>query len=90
MDSLKRRAAEWSRRTADKSWSLYDRLILRRPKLSLLVLGVLCAIASVGIKDFRVDASGDTLVLEHDEDVRYYRGMSARYESNDFVIITWY
>lgn len=89
MDSLKQRAAAWGHRLADKSWTVYDRLILSRPKLSLLVLGTLCAIASYGIKDFRVDASGDTLVLEHDEDVRYYRAMSARYESNDFVIVTY-
>ena len=59
------------------------------PAAALLALAVLCAYSFRGIPDFRLDASGDSLVLEHDEDVRYYRGMSGRYESGDFVVVTY-
>lgn len=41
------------------------------------------------IKDFRLDASSDSLVLEHDDDIRYYREINVRYESGDSVVITY-
>ena len=69
--------------------SLYDRLVLQAPKLTLLVLLALCAFFAYGIKDFRLDASTDSLILEHDEDLRYYREIVKRYETEDFVIIVY-
>ena len=74
---------------ADRAWDLYDRLLLRRPRASLLAFAALFAFSSWFIKDFRLDASGDSLVLEHDEDVKYYGAMSNRFESGDFVVITY-
>lgn len=73
----------------DRAWGVYDRLVLLKPALSLFVLAVLCAVFSYWIKDFRVDASSDTLVLEHDEDVRYFRSMSALYANGDFAVVTY-
>lgn len=70
-------------------WRIYHRLVLGRPALSLAALALLCASASYWIKDFRVDASGDTLVLEHDQDVRYYRSISSLYQNKDFIVITY-
>ncbi|MBI5624025.1 MAG: MMPL family transporter [Elusimicrobia bacterium] len=79
----------WFMRAYDRSWVHYDRLLLARPALSLLALALLSGFFLYHIKDFRLDASGDTLVLEHDEDLRYYRQMSSRYESGDYAIITY-
>lgn len=40
-------------------------------------------------KDFKLDASADSLVLEHDKDLLYYRGTRARYGSDDFLVVTY-
>ncbi|MFA5138420.1 MAG: MMPL family transporter [Elusimicrobiota bacterium] len=71
------------------AWHLYDQAVLVRARSSLLVLTALCALLCYWAKDFRLDASGDSLVLEHDEDVRYFRVMSERYEGSDFLVITY-
>ena len=41
------------------------------------------------IKDFRLDASSDSLVLEHDDDLRYARSVARRYGSEEFVVVTY-
>ena len=68
---------------------LYEALVLDRPWLMLGLLAIL--VASVGFysKDFRLDASADTLVLENDSALRYYRSISARYGSEDYLVITY-
>lgn len=76
-------------RVADRFWDLYDRALLRRPRAALGALALVSAICCLGLKNFRADASGDSLVLEHDEDVKYARAISARYENNDFVFIAY-
>lgn len=67
----------------------YDAAILKRPKAVLLSLLALFSFFAYWIKDFRLDASSDSLVLEHDDDIRYYREVSSRYESGDFVVVTY-
>ncbi len=68
---------------------LYESLILDRPWLTLGLLFILTASIGYFSKDFRLDASGDTLVLENDSALRYYRSISARYGSEDYLIITY-
>ncbi|MBI5884321.1 MAG: MMPL family transporter, partial [Elusimicrobia bacterium] len=87
--SLKGRVFAWLADAYDRSWQVYDRFVLGRPGLSLAVLALVSGFFFYFIKDFRLDASGDTLVLEHDEDLRYYRQMSSRYESGDYAIVTY-
>jgi predicted RND superfamily exporter protein len=43
------------------------------------------------MKDFRLDASSDALVLENDTDLRYFRGVSKRYSGAgaDFVFMAY-
>ena len=40
-------------------------------------------------RHFKLDASADSLVLEHDEALRYYRAITKRYGTDDFLIITY-
>jgi predicted RND superfamily exporter protein len=40
------------------------------------------------INNFKLDASADTLILEDDKDLKLFREISDRYESNDFLILT--
>jgi len=68
---------------------LYESLILDHPWLTLGLLFILTVSIGYFSMDFRLDASGDTLVLENDSALRYYRSISARYDSEDYLIITY-
>ncbi len=39
--------------------------------------------------NFKLDASADSLVLENDESLRYYRKIYSQYSSNDFLVLTY-
>jgi predicted RND superfamily exporter protein len=69
--------------------ALYDRLILGRPVVTLLVVSLLMAWVGFFARDFKLDASPDTLLLESDEDLRYYRFVQERYGTEDFLVITY-
>jgi len=68
---------------------LYSKLFLNRPKTVVLVLLIVFAVLGYFTKDFRLDASADSLILEHDEDLRYYRKIISRYETPDFLVLTY-
>ena len=53
-----------------------------------LVIIVSISFASY-IEDFELDASSDSLLLENDEDLRYYRGIKARYGDDEFLVATY-
>lgn len=62
---------------------------VKRPGFVLMVIIVLAIIASLGLKDFKLDASSDALVLENDDDLKIYREVNASYGGSDFLIITF-
>jgi predicted RND superfamily exporter protein len=68
---------------------LYERAILRHPLVSLLLTLLVIAAVAVFAGNFRLDASADSLVLENDRDLRYYRSIIARYGSDDFLVISY-
>jgi predicted RND superfamily exporter protein len=68
---------------------LYFHLTLDRPLWVLLAVAVFVALAAHYAQGFKLDASSDSLVLENDADLRYYRGMTARYGSDDFLVVTY-
>ena len=41
------------------------------------------------IPQFELDASADSLVLENDSSLKYYRGVREKYGSDDFLIVTY-
>ena len=53
----------------------------------VLVLSIL-GFFSYNIQYFELDASSDTLLLEDDEDLRYYRNIKARYGDDEFLVVT--
>ena len=69
--------------------NLYENAILKNPKLifSLLIFTLL----SFGYftKDFRLDASSETLLIEGDPDLEYLREVNERYGSKDFLVLTY-
>ncbi len=69
--------------------SLYDRFVLGHPLIALVLVSAGVLFFGLHISNFRLDASADSLVLENDQDLRYYRAIRARYGSGDFLIITY-
>lgn len=69
--------------------ALYDKLVIQRPVLTLIIVALFVACFSLYAPDFKLDASADSLVLENDEDLRYYRSIRARYGSDDYLIVTY-
>jgi uncharacterized protein len=67
---------------------LYYRLTLERPLVVGLGVLLLLAVATWFAQDFKLDASSDSLVLENDQDLRFYRAVRARYGSDDFLVVT--
>jgi predicted RND superfamily exporter protein len=67
----------------------YEKLVLGRPVLTLLLLVVLLLLFGAFIPRFELDVSADSLVLENDADLEYYRNIRARYGSDDYLILTY-
>jgi predicted RND superfamily exporter protein len=69
--------------------TLYNRFILGHPLVVLLVAAIVVAVLGFYATQFRLDASADTLVLESDQTLEYYRSIKARYGSDDSLIVTY-
>ena len=67
----------------------FDKTVLNRPVLTLLSVFLVIALLGYHIRDFEVDASSETLTLENDEDLRYSRIISDRYDKQDFLLLTY-
>ena len=67
----------------------FERLVLARPWLSLLLVFAVCAGFAAFTPRFQLDASADSLLLEADPDLRYYRVIRSRYGSDDYLIVTY-
>ena len=69
--------------------NLYQNTVLKNPKaiFALLIIAVL----SFGYysKDFRLDASSETLLIEGDPDLSYLEEIKERYGSKEFLILTY-
>lgn len=67
----------------------YYRLTLGHAWLAAAAVILLLAGAAYYAQDFRLDASSDSLVLEGDADMQYYREIRARYGADDYLIVTY-
>ena len=67
----------------------YQNVILKNPKAIFVLL--IIAILSFGYysKNFRLDASSETLLIEGDPDLAYLKEVSERYGSKEFLILTY-
>jgi len=72
-----------------KPVELYEKLVIDRPIWSLLLLATLLLGFGAWIPQFKMDVSADSLVLENDADLEYYRNIRARYGSDDYLIVTY-
>ncbi|NNC77227.1 MAG: MMPL family transporter, partial [Woeseiaceae bacterium] len=67
----------------------YDAIVLRRPLATLAVIAACVLGLGWFAQDFRLDASSDSLVLERDADLEYYRFLRSRYGSDNYLIVTY-
>ena len=67
----------------------YDKIVLERPRLVLLCLLVVVAFLGYKAKDFKLDASTETLILETDEDFIYSRIIKSRYGDLDYLLMIY-
>jgi len=67
----------------------YQNGVLKNPKTVFVLLVI--AILSFGYysKDFRLDASSETLLIEGDPDLAYLQEITERYGSKDFLVLTY-
>ncbi len=70
-------------------FKLYKKTVLDHPLVSLIIVILLTVLAASQLYKFRLDASGESLVLESDKSLDYYRQVNKQYGSDDFLIITW-
>ena len=68
---------------------IYKNSIIEKPKFTLLILTILLLSFGYFIKDFQLDASSDTLLLENDPDLKYLREVNTKYGSKDFLVLTY-
>ncbi|MFK5925506.1 MAG: MMPL family transporter [Desulfuromusa sp.] len=69
--------------------NLYERTVLKHPLITIFL--VLLMVIGVGnyARNFRLDASADSLLLENDQDLKYFRTMNEIYGSAEFLIISY-
>ena len=69
--------------------NIYRRVVLQQPYLVLFVLFLVLAFFGLQAKNFTLDASADSLLLEDDKDLQTFRKAAGRYESRDLLLVTY-
>ena len=69
--------------------NFYQNTVLKNPKSIFLLLIITLLSFGYFTKDFRLDASSDTLLIEGDPDLEYLREVTQRYGSKDFLVLTF-
>ncbi len=69
--------------------NFYQKNIIEKPKLVFSILLIILLNAFYFSKDFRLDASSETLLLENDPDLKYLNEINDRYGAKEFLILTY-
>lgn len=69
--------------------TLYESTVLGRPVATLVTVAAFTALLGWYAQFFSLDASADSLMLERDADLNFYRYVRARYGSDDFLLISY-
>ena len=67
----------------------YQNIILKNPKLLLVLLFLFLITGLNYSKNFKLDASSETLLLEGDPDLKYLKEINERYNSREFLVLTY-
>ena len=69
--------------------NLYKKIVINYSKFTLLIIALILAFSLYHSKNFNLDASSDALILEGDEDLKYFREINERYGSKDYLFLTY-
>ncbi len=69
--------------------NFYSRFVLGKPIFVICALIGLFTYLGFHLKDFRLDASADSLILENDKDFQYFRKINKTYGTNTYLFITY-
>lgn len=74
-----------------KSWVLqiYKNVVIDRPVIALGIVFLVMGFFATQSANFKLDASAESIVLENDQDLKYYRASREVYGSDDFLIVTY-
>ena len=67
----------------------YQNFILKNPKFIFALLFLLLISFGYHSKNFRLDASSDTLLIDGDPDLKYLQEVNERYGSKEFLVLTY-
>ena len=75
--------------TSNTSSSLYDNIVFKYSKWVLLLFVLVLIGLTPYAKNFRLDASSDSLILENDQSLKYFRDVVSKYSTADFLVVTY-
>ena len=67
---------------------IYQNFILGKPKIVLLLLIIIALLFGYKSKDFRLDASSETLLIEGDPDLKYLQEINEKFGAKEFLVLT--
>ena len=67
--------------------NIYKKNIIEKPKFIFFILSLILFISIIYSKNFRLDASSETLLIEGDPDLKYLNEVSKKYGSREFLHI---
>ena len=67
----------------------YQKLVINNYKIILPTLLLLLILSIYSSKNFRLDASSETLLLDGDPDLKYLNEVNERYNSREFLVLTY-
>ena len=67
----------------------YQNNILKKPSSILILLLVCLCFFGYFSKNFRLDASSETLLIEGDPDLKYLNEINERYGAKEFLVLTF-
>ena len=67
----------------------YQNIVLKNPNLILIFLLISLFFFGYHSKNFRLDASSETLLIEGDPDLKYLNEINDRYGAKEFLVLTY-
>ena len=69
--------------------NFYQKNVIQRPKLIFTILIICLIFFGYFSKNFRLDASSETLLIEGDPDLKYLNEITERYGAREFLVLTY-
>ena len=69
--------------------NFYQKNVIQRPKLIFTILIICLIFFGYYSKNFRLDASSETLLIEGDPDLKYLNEITERYGAREFLVLTY-